>query len=439
MGAPERAVVQPRQLQYRLPPDADPLLVSAEGYDVAAVPLPIVDPSPITVRLEPANRLRIRVDGEDLFWGGLATEVATVGPLLSEGARQFPHEASIAESEGWEHWWSELHRPTTPSPYNFLYGERGSRMVFPYGEATLHGVVAGQPITIRLTDEFSDVVIEERVTLGPREQRDVVLRVPAPRTLAGRIVDPQGRPVPRAFVCLSGRHMMGRTGRCDDQGAFSFGGLLGDRVDLSMYSADGFARAEWEGLEVPADGAPVDLTVHRTVVGTRRLSVLVRDAQGAPFDAGYVSARRVDRDAVHVGREVARDGGTVSLEVTEGPLEVSLIAGATTVVRQVQPAESLVVVTLPATGSLLVRLPGQDPDDDYAIDLTPPGRDGPVHVEPLAFGEYDAAACPYVPPGRYRLRLIRWDEWSRAEVPVGEAEVTVVEGVESDVTFALDG
>lgn len=168
----------------------------------------------------------------------------------------------------------------------------------------------------------------------PSEARGVALVVPRAAGLAGRVVDPLGRPVPRAEVVLdlpSADVLLGRTvhARSDELGGFHFETVRPGPVLLSA-RADGWAPSAQESLELEAGEARAD--VELALAPSGRIEGRVRRHDGRPAGHVRVWVRSLARGAslsLHTdasGRFAFRDLPPGGYDVSATPDEDDLRA-----------------------------------------------------------------------------------------------------------------
>lgn len=140
-----------------------------------------------------------------------------------------------------------------------------------------------------------------RVLFDTTARADTELDVPVPRggKLAGRVTDPEGKPIPGAYV---GRNTSGSVfslkalfQACDAEGRFEYDGVTPDQPTRLSAFAPGYVAEERDQLRLPPDGKPLELNFRlRPQPGTRpnaavaeedkrrRVSGTVRGPDGKP-------------------------------------------------------------------------------------------------------------------------------------------------------------
>lgn len=139
---------------------------------------------------------------------------------------------------------------------------------------------AGRPCDVSFRHAGSDYVVDELV-LGRGETRDLGLILPVPRGIfAGRVLDPDGQPVPGAFVERTDIWSGTSSHRTDRSGSFRFEDHLLARTTLRV-RADGFPDL-WTTVD-PRGHVNIELVRGAEVKGR------VIDGDGEPFPGAQVS------------------------------------------------------------------------------------------------------------------------------------------------------
>ncbi len=112
------------------------------------------------------------------------------------------------------------------------------------------------------------------------------------RTLAIRVVDPEKRPVPEAYVSrvqvTSTSQSVGTLGQTDAEGLFRLKGLDSRTVDV-LIQAKGFRTVHVQQIPVDSEAGPVEIVLDRGAV----LEGQVLDGDGNPMPEVLVDARRI--------------------------------------------------------------------------------------------------------------------------------------------------
>jgi protocatechuate 3,4-dioxygenase beta subunit len=173
----------------------------------------------------------------------------------------------------------------------------------PDGSFQLHDLVRGERYDLWVQADGFVPRQAPGVEAPPSEPLRIELR--RGRTLAVRVVDPDGRPVPRARLSRmermttsvsgvsSGSWSMSGVGQTDDEGTLRIGGLEPGVLDLQV-EADGFQPLLARGLRIPEDEAagPVEVTLARGAV----LEGRVLDGDGKPVIGASVNAFQADAE-----------------------------------------------------------------------------------------------------------------------------------------------
>lgn len=132
----------------------------------------------------------------------------------------------------------------------------------------------------------------------------ITIELPPSRTLAGRVVGPEGEPVPNADVMAVAQTGLGSQsgsplGRTDAAGEFRGGRLRPGTVDLQV-SAGGYQEALWRGVRIPPDRdpEPITITLERGAV----LEGRTVDQDGNPVADARVHARPRVQTEIRLGR-----------------------------------------------------------------------------------------------------------------------------------------
>jgi hypothetical protein len=262
--------------------------------------------------------------------------------------RQRPEAAIRARIEGAERYeLSSLTLIATSSEGPHLGELDGDALVFaPLSlgtyELTVEGAAPGSGQRVELTTEG--------------ELRDVQLTLPAPHTLAGRVVDDDGQGVPDAWVRASSStehaHLRPVTPVLTNaEGAFALPGLVPGLYRLSVDGREGQARLD----DVPSDRRNVELRLH----GYGSLAGSFSDPGGAPIPSFVVAYSRSDDGS---GSEVAGSQGAWSLsQLLPGTYELTASSprGSATTSVELAPGGSATIALLlePAPASTVIPAP----------------------------------------------------------------------------------
>ncbi|HET9227956.1 MAG TPA: carboxypeptidase regulatory-like domain-containing protein, partial [Thermoanaerobaculia bacterium] len=113
----------------------------------------------------------------------------------------------------------------------------------------------------------------------------VTIELQPSRTLSGRVVGPDGEPVPDAEIMLVtqtgfGSYVGGMLGRTDSAGDFRGSGLRPGAIDLQI-SAPGYQKTAWRGIQIPRDRDPEPVIINLERGGI--LEVRAVDQEGNPM------------------------------------------------------------------------------------------------------------------------------------------------------------
>ncbi len=145
-------------------------------------------------------------------------------------------------------------------------------------------------------------------------------QVSAAATIAGRVLDPDGRPVPRARVFVTSTIAMIAEQTTDDRGAFSIGRIADGRYQV-LVVADGFQADPVEVAATGESGPPVDVHLRLSaisesiVVSASHVDVPLSQAADSitVITAADLEARQIERvsDALRLvpGLTATRSGG----------------------------------------------------------------------------------------------------------------------------------
>ena len=153
-------------------------------------------------------------------------------------------------------------------------------------------ILPGVPFELVVEDAYRQPVHSvAQLALSGGEERAVEVTLPrAPRTLSVEVINPDGHPVPWAYVHARAAGDAGS--RSDGKRLISspswparFRGVFAETVTLRL-EAHGHRDVVYEDVRVPASDEPLRLVMDPS----RTLRVLVQDAQGLPGHAVLVEA-----------------------------------------------------------------------------------------------------------------------------------------------------
>jgi len=287
------------------------------------------------------------------------------------------------------------------------------------GGVTLYGVRAGTPLRVRAVGATGSTIVEREVELAPGETRQIALPLgDRVRTLAARVVDPDGKPIENASVSVQliredGRH--GGTGTTTDgDGRVRFDEYFEEEVAVAI-DATGF---------VP---------LHRSLVrlgGAGLLEFRLERCWPLAVDVVDPAGERVDPDLVDAAAIAAlgspepsrfesarREDDSYELQALPAtPVRVRVRVGGRDYFADVAPPQLRVRVVVPAHGAVDVRyvlpLTERAAHGELlgAIELAPlDARGAAVVANPILFSPQrptDGVAFTAVLPGRYEAVLI---------------------------------
>jgi protocatechuate 3,4-dioxygenase beta subunit len=415
-GAPvagARAVLLPEELARRRWPGLPPGVLSAESAADGRFELREVLPGRASLLLSAPGRAPVERQGVEIPVDVLVTDLGELvlePEAFVEGRVVEPGGSPVAEAS------VRASRPSSeifgewPSSVETMGSERvtsGSDGSFRIG-----AIRAGQVVELKAEKEGYVDGSASGVRAPTEEPVDLVLRPAA--TVAGRVVDSRGRPVPEAEVRTSFRARlpnMGFFGRvmADERGAFVLSGVPPGLVALEAAAA-GYQPSPPVTLELEPgerrEGVEVVLELGAVVTGR------VLSPDGFPLEGAQVAATWDDLQSFSPGRpavtgpdgrftldtlapgrvvlEASREGygrGRTELELELGgaSVEIELERGATVSGRLLE-AEGA-----PAGNRTLQLLPGGVAFDSRARAKATTASDGTFIFHGVAAGEYRLA------------------------------------------------
>ncbi|MEE9385522.1 MAG: carboxypeptidase regulatory-like domain-containing protein, partial [Nannocystaceae bacterium] len=273
-------------------------------------------------------------------------------------------------------------------------------------EALVTGVYT---IRVSATASHPELMEPVSVTVAERDLEGVRVVLNAGGRVRGRVVDEDGKPVPRAVIMATGPRD-GETSAADD-GSFELSGLVPGRYRI-LASADGLG--DWMRAPGASDddvaGEPVEVTVDAVaevtlVVGRRTgtISGVVVDEGGGPVSDAFVRRVRGTWDREPVLTDV--DGSFV----TEGLLEdghYTLHAyrkrGGEAIVERVAVGSNVKLSIRPA-GTLSGRVSAPDGTAPRQFDLTTTNIKAGMSREETFFRTNGAWSMADLPAGSHRV------------------------------------
>jgi hypothetical protein len=364
------------------------LRVVAETFETAEVQLPPPE-QPLELTLRRATALALQV----------ATSIEGAGVRIRSPEPPFLR-------QGEPSWWPE------PCGYR---SESGARIpedsVAFFGAADgiylLNNVRPGIPLSVELVDAGGERLAEQLVTaLLPGEMRVVRLAGEAPaRTLAGRLLTPEGMPVAGAKVEVGpGSGVACWHGETDSEGGFRVAGLTSERVRLVVTASTPFYAPLVRDPQPVIESPPVQLVLDEG----RTLRILVRGPSGLFAQEASAGIRLSGSSwSAHVKTEQGEalrleraPLAALSVEVWTGArrFEHTLAAGA---------GQAELDVQIPAWQGFHLRWSAPralHADERLLVRLWPP--DGlPLARRTAPSGPRGEELFPVVFPGRYELTV----------------------------------
>jgi len=308
------------RLGLRAPPGT--LTIGAFGFRLQRVPVAEPAPAELTVRLAAASQLRLEVREPDgapaeglmavLTYGdGLAPDAPEAVPGF-DVVRGPPSGGSI-----WSQGWREHHYP------------------LPGGTAAWSDLPADAPVTLQVRDAYDTLLHEESLQLSPAESRLVRVLLPrAGRTIAGRLVTPEGAPIAGGKASPGG---MFQEAAADSDGRFRFEHYYGESPSFMLWSEGRVSRST-QPAEF-AEGRDWILEPARTVW------IVALDARGARCAAGLGPLLELDGGWKGAGQE----RGPGLYEVSGAPLRPGTVTvpGTAAAPVRIGAEQTEVSVTVP--------------------------------------------------------------------------------------------
>ncbi|MFL6262254.1 MAG: carboxypeptidase regulatory-like domain-containing protein [Thermoanaerobaculia bacterium] len=229
------------------------------------------------------------------------------------------------------------------------------------------------------------------------------------RTLAGRVRNPEGKPVPQAEIFLQTGPEAGprQLGTADEDGRFRFAGIQPGTVALAV-QAPGYQLARLQDLRIPEESDVEGLEI--TLRKGSMLEVQVLDSRRQPVAGAWVMAHAEDFEPVPVHRGPARcetdDAGHCRLEgLSLGLYDVFALSVRHGQVRakvEIAPGANQRELVFPAG----VKISGRVSDETGApvagagLSLNSVGPGESLETASLADGSFQ---FPTVSDGIYRL------------------------------------
>lgn len=287
--------------------------------------------------------------------------------------------------------------------------------------------IADLPLGLRfnLRVQHQELLPEEVTGVEAPTPRPLRIRLSLPRSLAGRVIDPQGEPIANASVSQletasapDGSNVMrslGEKARTDEEGRFVLSRVKPGSIQLHV-SAFGYRGRDTQGIRIPEEGeaAPVEITLEP---GTS-LQGRVLDSRDLPVPHASVHARGSGREgqAFFKGSASTDEEGRYELvDLEPGPYEIEAF-----VFEQGRSARAAVEIQ-PGRNQLDLRLPGGvevagrvvdsqgAPVPAASLSLVPIQRDGSaMGMGARGLSSADGSfVLADVPDGEYRLTASR--------------------------------
>lgn len=375
------------------------LRIRAEGFATAMLdPLSFSD-SESTVVLRPTNELAIQVAPVSSSMAGIP-RVAVVGsqPLFGPvgpgaRARERPRTSAGRFVGG------STERGDTRFEWQFAPDAEG-RLVF-------EELRPGLPFEVRLLDPFGGLLASRACEpLGASERRVIDLRPDRPvRTIAGRIVDAEGRPIARAHVLYSGEKSgFGVPAGAD--GRFRLEHALEDSFNIGI-TKRGYAPATLHASDFPADGSELAIRLERA----HDVRVSLVDPTGSPVSGARVDVRRAGPEGAAILQrlEEASPGEFPLRDATEGEVTFLIEVGGGWYEHRHRTSEPIARIELPASGRVECRWPVDLRADEghwYQVTLRSPEADRRAIVGwTPSFPKPAEASFPTVLPGTWTIGI----------------------------------
>jgi hypothetical protein len=183
------------------------------------------------------------------------------------------------------------------------------------------------------------------VSLAPAEHREITARLAElPRSLAVKVLDPDGMPQLQAWVGVFGLESdIGDLTQSDLSGVASFPNIVGPRVGISVECAP-WARVFLRDVEVQRT-SPVEVRLQRGA----RLVVRITDEAGAPREVDDV---QVFLEGHHFPRlptapePISRSRFEFN-DLPSAPIELMVVSGDRELRRTVYATEAEVTIAVP--------------------------------------------------------------------------------------------
>ena len=369
------------------------LRIGARGFAVGSLDLRRVGEQEEVVRLRPTNRLVARIAAAEVPRATrMRIAVVAAVPLFGPGPDHAPRQRLARMHAG-----------------NYVSGstERGgtrfeSRFEPQRGLVEIDELRTDAPFEVRLLDPFGTPIASVACPpLGATEQREVLLPLPGGlRTIAGRVVDPQGRPLARSHVLYSS-DAGGFGGEVDNDGRFRLEHVVGDGFGVTV-SCRRFASVTLAAERFPTVG---ELEVR--LAGAYDVRILVVDADGAG-----VRGARVAVAGLGIGQdpEEVAPGEFLLRNVADQTLAIRVDVAGARYERAHPSTDPIARIELPRLGGLSASWSGvarASQDEELYLVLIPldPGREPLREWVPWASaGEHRIEA---VLPGSWTVTLVR--------------------------------
>ena len=357
------------------------------------------EPQPVTIRLKPQGRLRARLveaeSGKPIEGGRL---------VLDNGLDPITDRDGRFEVSG-------LNRGRYHESFVVAPGRERKRVLF----------------------EMSD-----------RPVTDLVIPVPRGGKAVGRVLDVDGKPIPGAYV---GRSTSGSTlsltglwVRADEQGRFEFDGLVLDRTTWLNADAEGYEKAQRDGVRSNPDGGPIPVEFRLARNPAARRSPSGPKAGSTPEDAPKVANRRnvsgvvADPDGKPVAGATVRWGADRSSEAietktdSEGKFRLALV-----------PDQPQVVCVIPEGPDLAPEAPSVEKGGDQEIRVVlPKGHTASGVVRDDRGTPFAGVTVLPIVTGMGRRGLALWERGTKTDAR-GRFAISGLPGSGSSFTFLGEG
>jgi hypothetical protein len=373
-----------------VPPEFSSLQFIANGYVPGEVKLAEPIPNPLTVYLDQANRLLVKIEppggvAADQFRAQLTSDsVMIAGPANTE-----------LDLKNYLSEWTFPRYQTSRLPYGHTLFARPN----PDGFVSFHALKSDVAMTLEIFGITGDTVYHSETVspLGAEENRELVVDLAqSGRHFHGRVTDLEGNAIIGATVQLGGQILAWT----DGEGKFSCL-VVEEKPRTLVLSANGSAARFIKDFQIPSDGSAVELKMEPA------LSVMINvvDEHETPIPDAEVSIIRGGFTTNTFSRGNARFEAT---GLSSEKVQIRTRVAGRDYFQDLLPSQSTARVVIPMQGDLTVQInsPTLQSDGEYRVVLVAKFADDVVVLSksPTA-AEGWKCHFPFVSPGVYRVSV----------------------------------